>query len=212
MTETQMQHHFGWKSASMVLRYTRQSANLKQSMAAVLNVESGQKTDQEKTKCQSCPIPGTEEKREEPQRNGQQAGGSGDKRKNGGETDDGKETAQESPRPNSEEDETSGSKKRQRTYIEGSETSTREGLAQDEVAGCKGTDTRASGEAARIPSPSPTDAYMGLATMLSGWTVNSSTISVTICQGPTGQTTVPSITIDSQVKEEVQVDKRADEK
>jgi hypothetical protein len=129
-----------------------------------------------------------------------------------GETDDGKETVQESPRPNSEEDETSGSKKRQRTYIEGSETSTREGLARDEVAGCKGTDTRASGEAERIPSPSPADAYMGLATMLSGWTVNSSTISVTICQGPTGQTTVPSITIDSQVKEEAQVDKPADEK
>ena len=39
MTETQMQHHFGWKSAAMVVRYARSSDNLKQAMAKCLNME-----------------------------------------------------------------------------------------------------------------------------------------------------------------------------
>ena len=39
MTDTQMQHHFGWKSAAMVVRYSRSSECLKQAMAKSLNVE-----------------------------------------------------------------------------------------------------------------------------------------------------------------------------
>jgi hypothetical protein len=39
VTETQMQHHFGWKSSAMVMRYSRSSASLKQTMAANLDIE-----------------------------------------------------------------------------------------------------------------------------------------------------------------------------
>jgi integrase len=40
MSETQMQHHFGWKSASMIVRYSRNSDYLKQTAAAKLDMES----------------------------------------------------------------------------------------------------------------------------------------------------------------------------
>ena len=39
MTETQMQHHFGWKSISMIQCYSRSSKKLKLSAAIRLNVE-----------------------------------------------------------------------------------------------------------------------------------------------------------------------------
>jgi hypothetical protein len=39
-TDTMMQHHFGWKSQSMVTRYSRSSKKLKESMAASLSIEN----------------------------------------------------------------------------------------------------------------------------------------------------------------------------
>jgi integrase len=44
MTDTQMQHHFGWKSAAMVVRYSRSSECLKQAMARSLNMEEDGKS------------------------------------------------------------------------------------------------------------------------------------------------------------------------
>ena len=43
MSETQMQHHFGWKSSSMVVRYSRSSNVLKQAMAKNLDLEADEK-------------------------------------------------------------------------------------------------------------------------------------------------------------------------
>jgi hypothetical protein len=43
MTETQMQHHFGWKSAAMVVRYSRNSSCLKQAMAESPDFEADSK-------------------------------------------------------------------------------------------------------------------------------------------------------------------------
>ena len=40
MSETHMQHHFGWKSAAMIQRYTKNSTYLKHAAAAHLDLES----------------------------------------------------------------------------------------------------------------------------------------------------------------------------
>jgi integrase len=44
MTETQLQHHFGWKSSSMITKYSRSSTHLKETAAACLDLEGGQKS------------------------------------------------------------------------------------------------------------------------------------------------------------------------
>ena len=51
MTDTQMQHHFGWKSAAMVVRYARSSEHLKQAMAKSLDIEdkNERSTSEQKT-------------------------------------------------------------------------------------------------------------------------------------------------------------------
>jgi integrase len=50
MSETQMQHHFGWKSAAMVVRYSRSSSVLKQTMAKCLNIEADESKEKEEKK------------------------------------------------------------------------------------------------------------------------------------------------------------------
>jgi hypothetical protein len=45
MTETQMQHHFGWKSATMVTKYSKYSTHLKETAAMNLDLESAKRKE-----------------------------------------------------------------------------------------------------------------------------------------------------------------------
>lgn len=57
MSKTQMQHHFGWKSSSMVVRYSRRLSILKQAKAKSLDLEAdkkGRNQDEQTPKRQSA--------------------------------------------------------------------------------------------------------------------------------------------------------------